>query len=279
MHTAVLEFADPAAWPSHRFGLSAERWASLAGQVFLITGGGTGFGQALAIALAATGASVVVTGRRLAKLEETVALASRFGVDPQGLVPVPADLCARSEINALMERIDERFGTLHGVVNNAALPTPASGKTPLSTLDAAGWNRHMATNLTAPWQLLQAALPLLQRAGRFRALFVTSEAGWADTPGHGPYNVGKAALNTLARSFAAELAAAFPTLDTQVNTLIPGEALTEMNRGSTNSPFTMASMALALLSHPPGGPNGAFFHRDGRHFGFAYAKPYPHSLL
>lgn len=279
MRTPVLEHAVPAEWPSHRFGLPPERWESLAGQVFLVTGGGTGFGQAMAIALAAAGATAVIAGRRPGKLAETAALASASGIDPARIVAMPADLCARQDIDALMAQVGERFGLLNGLVNNAALPPPAAGGAPLSVLDMAAWNRHMGTNLTAPWQLLQAGLPLLRRSGGFKALFITSEAGWADTPGFGPYNIAKAALNALARSFAAELKASNPELDCQVNVLIPGEALTEMNRGSANSPFTIASMALALLSHPPGGPNGAFFHRDGRHFGFAYATPYPYPLL
>ena len=74
-------------------------------------------------------------------------------------------------------------------------------------------------------------------------------------------------------------AAANPQADVQVNVLVPGEAATEMNRGSSISPFALVSMALVLLSHPPAGPNGRFFHRDGRHLSFGYAGAYGRSLL
>ena len=52
-----------------------------------------------------------------------------------------------------------------------------------------------------------------------------------------------------------------------------------MNQGSAISPYTVVPMTLALLSHPFGGPNGRFFHRDGRHFAFGYAEPYERVVL
>jgi len=64
----------------------------------------------------------------------------------------------------------------------------------------------------------------------------------------------------------------------QINVLDPGEARTEMNQGSTNSPFAAVPMALLLLSHPKGGPNGKFFHRNGRHLAFAYSDAYDSDL-
>jgi NAD(P)-dependent dehydrogenase (short-subunit alcohol dehydrogenase family) len=110
-------------------------------------------------------------------------------------------------------------------------------------------------------------------------VFLTSEAGWAATPGVGPYNVSKAAVNALSASFAAECAQRYQECDIQINALIPGEARSEMNQGSSISPYTVVPMTLALLSHPPAGPNGRFFHRDGRHFSFAYSGAYESALF
>jgi NAD(P)-dependent dehydrogenase (short-subunit alcohol dehydrogenase family) len=141
------------------------------------------------------------------------------------------------------------------------------------------WDRLLATNVTGQWHVARAALPMMAASGTIRAVFLTSEAGWAFTPGVGPYNVSKAALNSLGASLAAETAARHPGADVQINLLDPGEARTEMNQGSTASPYAAVPMALALLTHPPGGPNGRFFHRDGRHRAFAYAGPWPRSLL
>lgn len=112
-----------------------------------------------------------------------------------------------------------------------------------------------------------------------RVLFMSSEAGWASSLGFGPYNVSKSAVNTLGASLAVECVAHFPTHDVQINVLVPGEARTEMNRGSTESPYSVVSMTLTLLSHPQGGPNGCFFHRDGRHLAFANSSAYMKDLL
>jgi NAD(P)-dependent dehydrogenase (short-subunit alcohol dehydrogenase family) len=119
----------------------------------------------------------------------------------------------------------------------------------------------------------------MAKGGAVRVLFLSSEAGWAFTPGFGPYNVSKAALNNLGASMAAECAASYPNADIQMNILVPGEARTEMNQGSSESPYAITNIALILLSHPKGGPNGKFFHKDGKHMQFTYSLPYEKSLL
>ena len=78
---------------------------------------------------------------------------------------------------------------------------------------------------------------------------------------------------------AEECARRYPDVDVQMNVVVPGEARTEMNQGSVNSPYTLASIVLLLLSHTKGGPNGKFFHRDGRHLEFAYSAAYGKNLV
>jgi NAD(P)-dependent dehydrogenase (short-subunit alcohol dehydrogenase family) len=141
------------------------------------------------------------------------------------------------------------------------------------------WNRIIETNVTGAWIVCRGILPEILASGSCRVLLLTSEAGWAFTPGVGAYNVSKSALNNLGASLAAECAARYPAADVQINVLIPGEARTEMNQGSAVSAYAVVPMTLALVSHPPGGPNGRFFHRDGRHFSFGYATAYDRSVL
>jgi NAD(P)-dependent dehydrogenase (short-subunit alcohol dehydrogenase family) len=107
---------------------------------------------------------------------------------------------------------------------------------------------------------------------------MSSGAGWSSAPGFGPYNVSKVALNALCASFARELVATEPDLDAQLNVLEPGEARTEMNQGSTTSPWVVVPMTLRLLTQPRGGPTGRFFHRDGRHLAFLDALPWERVL-
>ena len=120
--------------------------------------------------------------------------------------------------------------------------------------------------------------PLMAATGAVRALFFSSAAGWSGEAGFGPYNISKAAVNSLGVSLASECAARYPGVDVQINVLEPGQARTEMNRDSSITPLVVTSMTLLLLSHPAGGPNGRFFHRDGWHIGWGAIPPYERPL-
>ncbi len=273
----ILESADPVDWPRHRFGLPADRWARLKDRAFWVTGAGSGYGRAISVALAAAGAKVMLSGRRREKLQVTLEEAASLGIDIAGCAVLPLDVTAQDQVQAAADAISCRGG-LTGLVNNAALPAPGSAR-PLQELGAEAWRRLIETNLTGPWLLSRSALPLMLNGGTVRMLFMSSGAGWAFTPGVGPYNVSKAALNNLSGSLAAEVAATHPEADVQINALNPGEARSEMNGASPISPYAVVSMVLTLLSHPPGGPNGRFFHRDGRHLRFTDALAHDRPLL
>ncbi len=275
----VLLRPDPRAWRSHRFGLPAGRWDRIRGRSFWVIGAGTGYGRCIAIALAAAEGRVFLTGRRREKLEETRAEAAALGIDPSRCIAVPADITHPDQTRQAADAIGRHTEFLFGVINNAALPEPRSSPWPLADLSVEQWNALLATNVTGQWLVSKAALPLMAKGPGFRMVFMTSEAGWAFTPGFGPYNASKAAVNSLGASFAAECAARYPEKDVQINVLVPGEARTEMNQGSDESPYSVVTMTLALLSHPAPGPNGRFFHRDGRHLAFAYAPAYRGTLL
>jgi 3-oxoacyl-[acyl-carrier protein] reductase len=259
--------------------LPKSRWDRLDGRTFWITGAGTGYGRAIALSLAAAGATVLLSGRRREKLEESLSHGRSLGIDVSRCQALPVDITDEQSLEQAARAIEGSERSLYGLVNNAALPEPACGPSALASLDTTTWRRLLDTNVTGQWLVCKAALPMLSKGDGWRVVFMTSEAGWACTPGFGPYNVTKAALNGLGYSFAAECEASFPGRDVQVNVLVPGEARTEMNQGSKTSPFAVVPMTLALLSHPRGGPNGKFFHRDGRHLEFAYAPKYSKDLL
>ncbi len=275
----LLEYCNHREWQSHHFGLPAKRWNALAGKVVWITGAGTGFGAAIATILAAAKARPVLSGRRQAKLEEVRDGMRALGVDPSLALIVQCDVTSETELQAAVRRIEAEAGALHGLVVCAALPQQRTSPWPLADLPRERWQAMLDTNVTAPWLTARTALPLMLRLHAARIVMFTSEAGWASTPGFGPYNLTKAALNTLGASLAAETAARDAEADIQINVLNPGEARSEMNLGSTVSPYTAVAMTLALLSHPPGGPNGCFFSRDGRHLEFAYAKAWHSPLI
>lgn len=258
-------------------GLTRSRWERLSGCSFWVTGAGTGYGRSIARALARAGARVFLTGRRIEKLDRAL-----DGVQSEAAAAslvVPADLTDPAGVEAAIGKIRAVSSSLDGIVHCAALPPPAGHDAPLLQMDPAHWADLVATNVTAPWLVVRGAWPLLLRSLAPRIILFTSEAGWAVTPGVGPYNVTKAALNNLGASLAAELAAKHPGLDVQLNVLDPGEARTEMNQGSDVSPEVVVPAALALLSFPPGGPNGRFFHRDGRALSFGHVTPWHGRLL
>jgi len=275
----ILQKVDPFFWRDHHFGLPQQRWDSLKGSAFWVTGAGTGYGRAISLALAAAGAKVFLTGRREQKLRDTLDEGISLGIDVAHCIPIVADISIESDLLRAIETISQYVPHLHGLINNAALPQPDFGLFPLAEQTHTAWAELFAVNVTAQWLASRAALPLMANLDGFRLLFMSSEAGWAATPGFGAYNISKSAVNSLGASFAAECSAHYSDQDVQVNVLVPGEACTEMNRGSTESPYSVVSMTLALLSHPPGGPNGCFFHRDGRHLAFAYSSAYTKDLL
>jgi 3-oxoacyl-[acyl-carrier protein] reductase len=273
----IAQHLDPAQWRDRHFGLTPARWGALAGRCFWVVGAGTGFGRSMSVALAAAGARVVLSGRRNEKLLETIDEMRSLGVPATAALPIALDITDAPAVAATAAAIEHRCGALHGLVCSAALPQ-ADGPSPLMSMEPERWDELLRTNVTGAWLVTRAALPLMLQGASARVVYLTSEAGWAFTPGFGAYNVTKSALNNLGASFAAECAAQQPAADVQINVLVPGEARTEMNQGSTESPYAVVCMALTLLSHPPGGPNGYFFHRDGRHLTFGHRGPFEGSL-
>lgn len=277
MNTPIQEW-PVADCPAHRFGLAVERWRRLASRSFWITGAGTGFGKALSVALACAGAQVFITGRRREMLQECIETACSLGADSRRIISVPADITREEQVAHACRIIHDHCSTLHGLVNNAAMPQRRSHPWPLQHESLAHWEQLFRLNVTAQWLVTSKILPHMVAGGEVRVVFLSSGAGWAFTPGVGQYNIAKAALNNLGASFAHECAAAHPEVDVQINVINPGEARTEMNQGSPRSPYTLMPMMLLLLSHPRGGPNGRFFHADGRHLSFADAEVYDRRL-
>jgi citronellol/citronellal dehydrogenase len=120
------------------------------GQRALVSGGGTGIGQGIALLLGELGAKVVVCGRRSGPLEETRALLAAAGTR---CVPVPTDIREPDQVDALFARTVEELGGLDLLVNNAG------GQFPEHAIDLSdkGWRAVIDTNLNATWTMMQRA--------------------------------------------------------------------------------------------------------------------------
>src|ERR1700733_11587780 len=101
---------------------------------------------------------------------------------------------------------------------------PPARKLPRNVGRSTAWSA--ARRCPRPRGPARAALAVMKVDSAARIVLMTSEAGWASTPGFGPYNISKAALNSLGTSLAAESAQRFPGYDIQINVLVPGEART-----------------------------------------------------
>lgn len=226
-----LSTAEPAARP-------------LDGRIALVTGATRGIGHATALALAEAGAHVVAVGRTSGALEE---LDDRIVKAGSTATLVPLDIKDGEGIDRLGGALYERFGKLDIFVGNAGVLGPM---TPLAQVEPKEWNDALAVNLTANWRLIRSLDPLLRLSTAGRAVMVSSGAAHKARPFWGPYAVTKAAVEVLARTWAAEVE---NISSLKVNLINPGPIRTRMRAKAfpSEDPNTLPSpddVAQAILA-------------------------------
>jgi NAD(P)-dependent dehydrogenase (short-subunit alcohol dehydrogenase family) len=183
-----------------------------------VTGASRGIGYAVARALAKAGAHIVAVARTQGGLEE---LDDDIRKDGGAATLVPLNLTDFDGIARLGAALHERHGKLDILVGNAGVAGPSS---PLGHIDLKPWNEVIAVNVSANFQLIRCMEPLLKKSDAGRAVFVTSAAAHKANAYLGPYAASKAALETLARTWAQETA----TTQVRVNLFDPGPIRTRM---------------------------------------------------
>lgn len=182
-----------------------------------ITGGGSGMGRATALAAAAQGWAVALSGRRREKLEEIVEEITARGGTAAAL---PLDVRDREAVAATAARIVEQFGGLDALVLAAGLNTPRR-RWEDQTMEE--FDSVVATNLTAVATAVDAALPHLRTRGG-TVVVVSSYAGWSFQPGAGvAYSASKSALSSLVRTLNQQEA----THGVRACHLCPGDVATD----------------------------------------------------
>jgi NAD(P)-dependent dehydrogenase (short-subunit alcohol dehydrogenase family) len=193
--------------------------ARLAGRRALITGGGTGIGQATAELFAREGARVMVSGRRPAELEATVHRVEAAGGEAglsQGDVSSPADA------ERMVRETVARFGGLDILVNNAGIIVRNASVTTVSIED---WERLLKIDLTGVFLVSRFAIPEMLKAGRGGSIVnVSSVAGILGDPKLAPYNAAKGGVNLLTKNMAIDYA----PHGIRVNAICPGRIATPM---------------------------------------------------
>lgn len=190
----------------------------LTDRIALITGASRGIGYATALALAKAGAHVIALARTVGGLEELDDAIRAVG---GSATLVPLDLKDFEGIDRLGATLDQRYRRLDVLVANAGVLGSLS---PLAHIDPKEWDEALAINVTANVRLVRALDPLLRASDAGRAVFVTSGVASEGRAYWGTYAVTKAALDLMARTYAAETA----TTNVRVNLIAPGPTRTRM---------------------------------------------------
>lgn len=184
---------------------------SLAGQVALVTGGAKRIGRSIVERLAADGADVIVNYQTSQREAEEVA----SSVKSQGRrsVAIQADVSKSAEVRSMFQRIEDEFGRLNILVNNAAIFFSAD----FESITEEQWDRILDINLKGTFLCSQAAVPLLRKGGGGNIVNLSSLGGFLAWPNYAHYCTSKAGVVMLTRCMARALAP-----EIRVNSVAPG---------------------------------------------------------
>lgn len=222
--------------------LDLTRPGSVKAKRILVTGGTTGYGRALVLALLRAGAKVATCARGEEGLRS---------IGDEGAFAVQADVSRPGDVSALMTLIRAAWNGLDAVVNNAAILPRAQ----LSNMDLLDFKRALDVDLTGPWLVTREALEFMTGGN---IVFVTSGLARFPMEPYNAYCVAKAGVNMLTRALSEELGPRF-----RVNACDPGVARTRMNPTAETPPEAAVPILRFLAALPPDGPTGLCFKKDG----------------
>jgi len=184
---------------------------NLSGQNALVVGGGTGMGEAIALAFAAEGMNVAIAGRRQEKLDAVAAQSAK------PMRTKTADVGDRESVRELFEWFGSEYDRLHVLANSAGVNIP---KRSMSELAPEDWDKLMRINATGAYNCLHYGLPLMRPHKEGLVINISSIAGLrASHLGGVAYNASKFAMNALGTSAAGD---ELPN-NIRITTICPGE--------------------------------------------------------
>lgn len=187
---------------------------SLTGKVAVVTGGGSGLGRAMGLALARAGADVVVAGRRLPPLQETAAAVRQTGRRAHA---VSTDITVSAQVTQLMQEALTHMGQVDILINNAGIVRGQELK-PVWEITDAEWQRGIDTNLSGAFYCVRAIAQHMAERRRGKIINVASGFAYRGRRNEYMYTSAKAAVVNLTRSLALSLA----DYNIQVNCIVPG---------------------------------------------------------
>lgn len=190
-------------------------------RIILITGAGDGIGRAAALSYALHGATVVLHGRTLNKLEVIYDEIESLGAPQPAILPLQLSSASPRDYELLYNTLEQQFGRLDGILHNAGI---LGERTELANYPIETWDDVMAVNLRAPFLLTQELLPLLQCSDNASVVFASSGVGREARERWGAYSVSKIAIEAVNQLFAKENT--YPNV--RFNCINPGATRTAM---------------------------------------------------
>lgn len=228
----------------------------LKGRVVLVTGANGGLGRAVSLAAAGAGATVVLLGRTVPKLEAVYDAIKAAGHPEPAIFPINLAGATWADYAQLAATLEKEFGRVDAIAHCAAY---FRNFVPLADLAPAEWLESLQVNLTAPFALTRHCLPLLEASASGSVLLVSDACGRTGKAYAGAYGIAKFALEGLMQTWAQELEGAGRV---RINTLDPGPLDTPLRRkGYADAlggvdPSTAANAALWLLGPDSRGVSG-----------------------
>src|SRR5437763_8356560 len=192
---------------------------TLNGKIALVTGGGRGIGAAIALRLAGLGATTIVCGRTLARLQHTAGQIRSAGGQGEAIA---CDVADWRSVTALADRVQKTFGRLDVLVNNAGV---GGFSGPLHTMPQEKWDEIFNTNLRGVFYMIRAFAPMMIAGGGGDIVNISSLAGKNALPNGATYSASKWGLNGLSYSVAEELRGH----NIRVTVVCPGSVNTDLS--------------------------------------------------
>ena len=192
----------------------------LLNKVILVSGAEEGLGRAAALAYASYGATVILLGANMSRLESVYDEIESKNYPKPAIFPMNFESTTEHDIQAMKESIENEFGFLSGILHNTAELGP---RVPLRNYPVEQWNRVLFVNLTAPFLLTKNLMPLLEKHQHASVVFTGGAQGLEGEAYWGAYGVSKAAIDNFVQTFSQELDG---TSTVRVNTIYPGDVRT-----------------------------------------------------
>lgn len=202
----------------------------LKGKVALVTGGGTGIGKAIALELAKEGAKVVITGRRLNKLEDVVNEIKKRGGEG---IAVTGDVSKPADVDRMIKAAVDTFKRLDILVNSAGVLYSAD----LAHHTGKIWDETIDINLKGSFLCIQRAVPEMLKQGKGKIINIASIAGQIGFPNSAAYCASKGGIMGMTKALACELA----PQKINVNVIAPGDIETPLNAHLLRDPVYLKS--------------------------------------